>query len=63
MQKSEMIRIRVDSDEKLAFQRAAKIEGISVSSWMRARLRQAARIELTDDGQLVPFLRTKAEER
>lgn len=61
MQKSEMVRIRVDSDERQAFQQAAELAGISVSAWMRERLRRAARIDLTDAGQQVPFVRTKAE--
>lgn len=63
MQKSDWVKIRVASDEKLAFQNAADLAGTSLSSWMRERLRRAARIELTDVGQQVPFIRTKAEEK
>jgi hypothetical protein len=62
MQKSEWVKIRIAVDEKLAFQNSADLAGISLSGWMRERLRRAARIELTDAGQQVPFVRTKAEE-
>ena len=63
MQKSEWVKIRIASDEKQAFQNAADLAGASLSGWMRERLRRAARIELTDVGQQVPFIRTKSEER
>ena len=61
MQKSEWVKIRIATDEKEAFQNAAELAGISLSSWMRERLRRAARIELIDGGQQVPFIRTKNE--
>ena len=63
MQKSEWVKIRLAADEKRAFQNAAGLAGASLSSWMRERLRRAARIELTDVGQQVPFIRTKSEEK
>ena len=63
MQKSEWVKIRIASDEKQAFQNAAGLAGASLSGWMRERLRRAARIELTDAGQQVPFIRTKSEEK
>lgn len=56
MQKSEIIRIRIASDEKSAFQNAADLSGISLSAWMRERLRRAARRELQDANRKVPFL-------
>lgn len=61
MQKSKWVKIRLAPDEKQAFQNAADLAGASLSSWIRERLRRAARIELTDVGQQVPFIRTKSE--
>jgi uncharacterized protein (DUF1778 family) len=56
MGKSEAIKIRVEPEEKEAFQQAAEIAGIPLSNWMRERLRKAARVELQDVGKQVPFL-------
>lgn len=56
MGKSENIKIRVESEEKEAFQQAAKIAGITVSSWTRERLRLAAIRELEGAGYPIPFL-------
>ena len=58
MSKSEMLRLRLDADEKEAFERAAEIAGLTVSSWVRARLRRAARIELEEVGEQVPFAKS-----
>jgi uncharacterized protein (DUF1778 family) len=57
MPKTEMLRLRLSPDEKLAFERAANISGLPVSGWVRERLRRAARIELEDAGERVPFAR------
>lgn len=59
--KTETIKLRVSMDEKRAFQDAADIAGIALSAWMRERLRSAARRELTDVGQKVPFFRPQPE--
>jgi uncharacterized protein (DUF1778 family) len=56
MSKSEFIKIRLDPEEKRAFQEAADLAGISLSAWMRERLRKSARTELEDAGQQIPFL-------
>jgi uncharacterized protein (DUF1778 family) len=56
MPKSEFIKIRLDPEEKQAFQEAADFAGVSLSAWMRERLRRSARIELEDAGQQIPFL-------
>jgi uncharacterized protein (DUF1778 family) len=48
--------LRVSSDEKTAFKNAAAIAGIPLSMWVRERLRRAARRELEEAGQQVPFV-------
>ncbi len=57
MAKTEWIKIRVGPEEKEAFDQAAALGGISLSAWMRERLRRAARRELQDANLAVPFLR------
>jgi uncharacterized protein (DUF1778 family) len=57
MAKSKVIQIRLEPEEKQAFQEAANLSGIGLSAWMRERLRKSARIELEDAGQKIPFLR------
>jgi len=61
--KSALIKVRVSEPEKHAFQEAAELAGIAVSSWVRERLRKAARIELEDAGKSVPFARRTVEGR
>jgi hypothetical protein len=56
MAKSDIIKIRLEPEEKQAFEEAAGLAGISLSAWMRERLRKSARIELEDAGQQIPFL-------
>jgi len=48
--------IRLNAIELETFNDAANLAGISVSSWMRERLRQIARSELESAGKPVPFL-------
>jgi len=62
MGKSEIIKIRVEPEEKDAFQQSAEIAGIPLSNWIRERLRKAARIELEDARKNIPFLKRKVEE-
>jgi uncharacterized protein (DUF1778 family) len=54
--KSFPLNVRVSDEEKAAFDRAAKIAGISLSSWVRERLRAASLRELDVVGELAPFL-------
>jgi uncharacterized protein (DUF1778 family) len=56
MKKSEELKIRFSPVEKETFQRAAELAGIPLSAWMREQLRRAARRELQDANQPVPFL-------
>jgi hypothetical protein len=48
--------IRLGAAELETFQAAADLAGLSVSSWMRERLRTVAREELKAAGRDVPFL-------
>jgi uncharacterized protein (DUF1778 family) len=54
--KTENLMIRVTGSEKEGFELAAALAGISVSSWVRERLRLAAIRELESAGQRVPFI-------
>lgn len=55
--KSETVKIRIDSTEKDAFHRAAEVAGLSLSAWMRERLRLAAAGELERIGETPDFLK------
>lgn len=55
MSKTEMLRLRLAPDEKMSFERAAEISGLTVAAWVRERLRRSARIEIEDAGEQVPF--------
>ena len=62
MKKDEVLLLRLQPDEKKGFQQAAVLAGISLSAWARERLRKAARIDLEDAGQQIPFInRPKGE--
>ncbi len=56
MAKPEIIKLRVGTEEKQAFQEAARMAGIPLSNWIRERLRRAARIELEEAGKKIPFV-------
>lgn len=55
--KTSAMQIRVQSDEKRAFEAAAELAGIGLSAWVRERLRSAAIRELEGAGKRVPFIR------
>jgi uncharacterized protein (DUF1778 family) len=57
--KTERVEIRLGPEEKEAFQLAADQSGLSLSSWMRERLRRAARTDLEEAGLPVRFMATK----
>lgn len=59
--KTEAILIRAEPEEKQAFRLAADLAGVPLSAWMRERLRRAARLELVDAGQRVPFFKPQPE--
>ena len=55
--------IRLSPDEKSAFETAAGIAGIPISSWVRERLRRACVRELEDAGLQAQFLREFTERK
>lgn len=56
MAKTNWIKIRVDEAEKRAFEEVAERAGISLSAWMRERLRRAAIRELEEASRPIPFI-------
>jgi len=54
--KSTNLDIRVSDSEKEGFELAAALAGISLSSWVRERLRLTAIRELESAGRRVPFV-------
>jgi uncharacterized protein (DUF1778 family) len=54
--KKDTLQIRLELEEKQAFEKAAELSGIALSAWVRERLRRAARAELVDAGKRVPFI-------
>lgn len=54
--RSGRLEIRLEPKEKEGFEKAAAIAGLPLSSWVRERLRRAARQELEDAGEGIPFL-------
>jgi hypothetical protein len=54
--KTEILQIRVSDTEKEGFELAATLAGISLSSWVRERLRLTAIRELEGAGRKVPFI-------
>jgi predicted HicB family RNase H-like nuclease len=53
---SEALPLRVRPSEKQSFQQCADLAGVSLSSWVRERLRLAAIRELEGAGRRVPFV-------
>lgn len=56
MEKLTSLQVRISESDKESIELAAEICGISVSVWVRERLRKTARIELQSAGIKVPFL-------
>ncbi len=56
MAKEQILQIRLTDQEKQGFQAAASLAGISMSSWVRERLRLAAIRDLESAGQKIPFV-------
>jgi len=54
---TELLQLRIRPSEKEAFSDAASIAGISVSAWVRERLRLVAIRELEDAGRKIAFLK------
>jgi uncharacterized protein (DUF1778 family) len=51
--KEELLEVRIDSSEKEALRSAAVLAGVTLSVWVRKRLREVARRELEENGQEV----------
>ena len=51
-----LLALRISTEEKATFDRAAEVSGISLSSWVRERLRAASLRELDVIGEMAPFL-------
>jgi uncharacterized protein (DUF1778 family) len=54
--KTQVLQIRISEEEKQGFEIAAMMSGISLSSWVRERLRLNAIRELEGAGKRVPFV-------
>jgi uncharacterized protein (DUF1778 family) len=54
--KSHLLQVRVQENERDGFAAAANLSGLDVSAWVRTTLRAAAKKELRDNGESVPFL-------
>jgi len=54
--KSSVTQIRLLAAEKAGFEEAAELSGLSLSAWMRERLRLIAKKELEQHGKTPPFL-------
>ncbi len=50
------LQVRLTQAERDTLKTAADAAGLSVSAWLRDRLRRAARLELQSSGIKVPFL-------
>jgi hypothetical protein len=55
--KTDWVKLRLTPAEKAGFQEAAEIAGLSLSAWMRERLRGIAIRELEGAGRPVSFVR------
>jgi hypothetical protein len=55
-QKTESLLVRITGSEKEGFELASALAGISLSSWVRERLRLTAIRELESAGRRVPFV-------
>ena len=61
--KKKQVLLRLSDDEKQSFELCAEISGITLSAWMRERLRLAAIRELENVGQQIPFIKPRPLKR
>ena len=54
--KKKTVQIRISDLEKEGFEKAAELAGITLSAWIRERLRLATIKELNDAGIKSPFI-------
>jgi predicted HicB family RNase H-like nuclease len=55
--RNDKLLVRLEPNEKEAFKDAADLAGISLSSWVRERLRRTAIIELQEAARPIAFLK------
>lgn len=55
--KENLLKVRIQVEEKESFQNAADLAGVSLSAWARERLRKVALLELKEAGQSIAFLK------
>ncbi len=60
--KDHNLQVRMPQAEIAAYQEAAALSGLSVSAWVRDRLRKSARYELQSSGIKVAFIEEKKSE-
>lgn len=60
--KTMTLQIRLQPDEKEAFEKAAELAGIALSAWVRERLRRAAIRDLSEAGLQIAFLQNANRE-
>jgi hypothetical protein len=60
--KTDWFKLRIAPAEKAAFQEAAEIAGISLSAWVRERLRRTCIRELEEAGRKIAFLQPIEDE-
>lgn len=61
VKKDKNIIIRVSPEEKNDFERAAEISGLSMSAWMRIKLRSSALADLNSIGEKPKFLNERKD--
>lgn len=54
--KGVLLQVRLEAAERQAFDDAASLSGLTLSAWLRERMRVVARRELEQAGQPVAFL-------
>ena len=56
IERCEVVRLRVEVNEKKGFEKAARLAGLSFSAWARERLRRAATKEFEEVSLENPFI-------
>lgn len=56
MRKTEALLLKLEQNEKIAFKKAAELSGLSLSTWIRERLRRASIKELEEAALPIAFL-------
>jgi hypothetical protein len=62
-EKRDAMSLRMRREEKLAFKKAAKMAGLTLSAWMITRLRAASASEIKSAGEPDPFIHQETPKR